>query len=641
MSTHKHIDKICFAAALLSFVLCILVMNFEPLGVQASAVTLGYEQRLFDTSEVHSIDIIIDDWDAFLDTAQSEEYTICDLVIDGETVSNVGIRGKGNTSLSSVASMGSERYSFKIEFDHYDSSESYHGLDKLCLNNLIQDTTYMKDYLTYQLMQEFGAAAPLCSYAYITVNGEDWGLYLAVEAIEEAFLQRNYGSSYGQLYKPDSLNMGGGGGGFEMPDFGDFDASDFTEIPDNSTDTGFDGFEMPDMGDFGNFGGMGSSDAKLQYVDDDPDSYSTIFDSAKTDPDDQDKARLIESLKALSEGNVEDCLDIDAVLRYFVVHNFVVNGDSYTGSMVHNYYLYEDEGILTMLPWDYNLAFGTFQGNSANDAVNDSIDAPLSVTGDGSRPMVDWIFQSEEYTELYHQYFAEFLDTVDVDAIIAETAAMIAPYVEQDPTAFYSYEEHETGVAVLREFCQLRMESIRSQLEGTDETVEASHLNLSDMGSMNTGGGGDRGGRGGEKAFSKGDDTASFAPADNQEAPSKDASEPPEGFQMPEGMDIPGGMEMPENFQMPDGFQLSEDAEPSDDSETAENTDPAQPDGQTDNAPDQPGSFSPPGDMANFGSNSPGDQPQGSDSGNATVILLAVSVLFLCFGLVVAFLFKR
>lgn len=155
MSTHKHIDKICFAAALLSFVLCILVMNADSLGVQAFAVTLGYEQRLFDTSEVHSIDIIIDDWDAFLDTAQSEEYTICDLVIDGETVSNVAIRGKGNTSLSSVASMNSQRYSFKIEFDHYDSSEIYHGLDKLCLNNLIQDTTYMKDYLTYQLMQEF------------------------------------------------------------------------------------------------------------------------------------------------------------------------------------------------------------------------------------------------------------------------------------------------------------------------------------------------------------------------------------------------------------------------------------------------------------------------------------------------------
>ena len=46
-----------------------------------------------------------------------------------------------------------------------------------------------------------------------------------------------------------------------------------------------------------------------------------------------DEARLIESLKKLSSyEDLEDVLDIDAVLRYFVVHNFVVNGDSYTGS---------------------------------------------------------------------------------------------------------------------------------------------------------------------------------------------------------------------------------------------------------------------------------------------------------------------
>lgn len=37
----------------------------------------------------------------------------------------------------------------------------------------------MKDFLSYQFMAAAGAAAPLCSYVWITVNGEDWGLYLA------------------------------------------------------------------------------------------------------------------------------------------------------------------------------------------------------------------------------------------------------------------------------------------------------------------------------------------------------------------------------------------------------------------------------------------------------------------------------
>ena len=128
--------------------------------------------------------------------------------LTAEAYRNVAIRAKGNTSLSSVANLGSSRYSFKIEFDHYEDGKSYHGLDKLCLNNLIQDNTYMKDYLAYTLMAGFGADSPLCSFVYITVNGENWGLYLAVEGIEESFLQRNYGSQYGELYKPDSLQAG-------------------------------------------------------------------------------------------------------------------------------------------------------------------------------------------------------------------------------------------------------------------------------------------------------------------------------------------------------------------------------------------------------------------------------------------------
>jgi len=185
MSTHKHIDRICAAVVVLCVVLTV-VLSCAAEGTEPGGITMGYENRLFDTSRVHTIDILLEDWDGFLSTAQNEEYTACSVVIDGEAYKNVGIRGKGNTSLSTVATMNSDRYSFKIEFDQYDTGKTYYGLDKLSLNNLIQDTTYMKDYLTYRMMAEFGAAAPLCSYVQIRVNGEPWGLYLAVEGVEEA-----------------------------------------------------------------------------------------------------------------------------------------------------------------------------------------------------------------------------------------------------------------------------------------------------------------------------------------------------------------------------------------------------------------------------------------------------------------------
>ena len=651
MAAHKKIDRICCAVLILSLILTILFMNGEALGLQASAATLGYETRLFDTTRVHTIDIVMDDWDTFIEGCEDEEYEPCAVVIDGESYKNVAIRAKGNTSLSSVRQLGSQRYSFKIEFDHYDSGKTYHGLDKLCLNNLIQDNTMMKDYLAYRLMGNFGVVSPLCSYVYITVNGEDWGLYLAVEGVEDAFLERNYGKEAGELYKPDSMSFGGGRGngkgfdmeefdfdadGFEPPEQGNFTPGDFPgsppgdfQMPDNADgtppekpdaaadeeasaavdETGTDAEasaqtgetrSRPEMPGGGFGGGNGSDDVKLQYIDDDADSYPNIFDNAKTDVSGKDEKRLIESLRKLSAyEDLEDVLDMDAVLRYFVVHNFVVNGDSYTGSMIHNYYLYEQDGKLSMLPWDYNLAFGGFQGNDAESAVNDPIDDVLS-----DRPMQAWMFSSEEYTALYHEYYEEFLQSADIDGLIDEAYSLIAPYVEKDPTKFCTYDEFETGVQTLKNFCYLRAQSVTGQLDGSipstseaqkessESLVDASAITISDMGSM----GNTMGGKGG------------FGGRQNDDADKSDAADT-EGFTPP---------------QRPDSSADAEtDSETDTQTDSAENPPQSPPDGQN---------GTPPGQTDGQGSS--------RTSGTQTV-LLAACALVLALGLGFAVFYKR
>ena len=129
--------------------ICTLKKKFVITAMIAITALLLFLLGVIDTSVVHTIDIVMDDRDGFLDTCTNEEYTICTVVIDNESYKNVGIRAKGNTSLTQVASYGNDRYSFKIEFDHYDNTKSYYGLDKLSLNNIIQDNTYLKDYLSY------------------------------------------------------------------------------------------------------------------------------------------------------------------------------------------------------------------------------------------------------------------------------------------------------------------------------------------------------------------------------------------------------------------------------------------------------------------------------------------------------------
>ena len=698
MSAHKSIDKICVVIVALTLVIALIFCNGQAFGVGVTAHAIGYENRIFDRSKVHTLDIVMNDWDSFIETCESEEYSRCNVVIDGEAIKNVGIRGKGNTSLSSVKNMDSSRYSFKIEFDQYDSTKSYHGLDKLCLNNIIQDNTYMKDYLAYTLMNDFGVDSPLCSYVYITVNGEDWGLYLAVESIEDSFLQRNYGSNPGELYKPDSMSFGGGGPGngkdFSMTDFmkensdeesDNEDAADKTatkskggrsgfsgrKLPDGmQMPEGFDPNNMPDMGEFdpsqfggempgmgsfdpsqmfgddnhgkGGFGGMGSDDVKLKYIDDDIDSYSNIFNNAKTDVTKADKKRLNSSLKALSEKNdIASTVNVDEVIRYFVVHNFLCNGDSYTGMMIHNYYLYEKDGQLSMRPWDYNLAYGTFQGGDAYSSVNAAIDTPVS--GDMSdRPMLAWIFGSEEYTEIYHELFAEFIDNTDFASLVSETAAMIDVYVEKDPTKFCTYEEFQKGVTAITQFCTLRAESVKGQLVGTipstsdgqssdsSALIDTSDLNVSDMGTMGKGGG--FGGFGGKNAgrSNAAKDRSSFQAANtsNMQPPSGDM---PDGFdpskfqngEMPEGFDpssIQDG-ETPQGFDgnMPKGA-APPDGQGNDNSSSKANDD--------NNSRPEMGSF-------------PGMNGITQKDMGTNYILLCVSAIILLAGVVFALKFKR
>ena len=45
----------------------------------------------------------------------------------------------------------------------------------------------MKTWLAFDIMEFLGVATPLRSFVWVTVNGQPWGLFLAVEEPEESF----------------------------------------------------------------------------------------------------------------------------------------------------------------------------------------------------------------------------------------------------------------------------------------------------------------------------------------------------------------------------------------------------------------------------------------------------------------------
>ena len=101
-----------------------------------------------------------------------------DITIDGNTISSVGVRTKGF-----IGSLNPERPSLKVKFDEYLDQSPVAGLDRLTLNNNVQDESLASQYLTYKLFNKAGIPAPRVSYAKVTVNGEYLGVYTHVESV--------------------------------------------------------------------------------------------------------------------------------------------------------------------------------------------------------------------------------------------------------------------------------------------------------------------------------------------------------------------------------------------------------------------------------------------------------------------------
>lgn len=288
-----------------------------------------YETAVFG-KDVLTVNITADKdkWTEFLENAGSKPWIQCDIDIDGETYKDVGIKTKGNTSLQQLVNDDTTtRYSLKVNFGKYTDGQTCHGLDKLALNNIYADSTYLKEYMSYDLLKYMNIPSSLCTFAEIKVNGEHFGFYLAVEGVDDSYIDRIYGSdSSVKLYKPESMDIGDVQG--NMPDGQQFpqmsggqNGQQPPQMPDGERPSMPEGMELPGGNDIpGNMpGGMdgGRGGVDLNYTDDNIESYSNIFDNSINKSEEEDQKHLIDSLKNISEGkDLEKYIDTDELLRY-------------------------------------------------------------------------------------------------------------------------------------------------------------------------------------------------------------------------------------------------------------------------------------------------------------------------------------
>lgn len=421
---------------------------------------LAYGERIFDSSRVHIIDIQVSpsDWEGLKKDAMSKECIDGTVTIDGEALHHVGVRTKGNSTLLFNAAKGWDRFSLVLEFNAFQESQRYYGLDCLSLYNNMFDASTMKTYLCYEMMRSMEVPTPLCSFAAVHINGEYVGMYAASETFSESFALRNFGYDYGQIYKPEQFDI----------------AAIMTgELQNAKIDlAGMSGGSITIDSMFS----VSNDAVRLAYLGESLYDYEDIWRNASFNIGTSDKNRVVNALHQLNEGeDPESVVDLDALARYFAVNTFVLNADCYTTSMAHNYGLYEKDGILTMLPWDYDVALGNigseFGLTDPSIFINQPIDTPVFKTAIEERPMLQVLLESEEGKRLYHKYLDElvsiWIESGRMEKEIQRLSAMVSPWVEQETVSIYSFEEHLQAVDSIQKFTAYRGESIRGQLEGT------------------------------------------------------------------------------------------------------------------------------------------------------------------------------
>jgi len=312
---------------------------------------------------------------------QVPTYIPCSWFFNEKEWYNVGIRYKGNSSLSSGYQSGNGKLPFRVKFDYYAddfpeiTGQTFYGFSDLSLSSNYNDESFMREKTATDLFREFGIAAPHSAFYELYVDyGEGpvyFGLYTFVEVIFDKMLASQFGSNAGNCYKPDGNGAAWSSANFSITDFG------------KKTNE--------DIGDWSDIWSV----------------YNALHASTRTSNTSQYKTDL------------EAVFDVDLFLKYLAVNNTIQNWDTY-GRMTHNYYLYNNpsNNLISWIPWDNNEAFK--EGNMGGSLAFELNEADLA-----NWPLISYLIDIPAYRATYDAYIDDFIHTAfDPTKMQGEYSAM-------------------------------------------------------------------------------------------------------------------------------------------------------------------------------------------------------------------------
>ncbi len=350
---------------------------------------------VFSLDRVHEVEILLST--AAEASLREEPYTWIEASasFDGRSLEPIGVRLKGK--IGSFRDLDAKA-GFKLDFNRFDAALDLSGLERLNLDNMVQDPSCNHDRVAYRIYNAVGIPAPRVGYAQVTVNGDNFGVYALIEDYDDVFLDRAYSDPSGNLYDGDYL----------LQDDGSYLLADFQPA-------WHDNFQLDEGEDVDLEDIQGVTEALRESCD-----TEAFMDTA---------------------GAV---VDLERFAAFWAGEIWVGQWDGYATNS-NNYRVYfdpADAGRARLHPWDHDNAF--YQG-----------DWVLSPSGE----LAQCCRRDEACHALFHEALEQLGQAVGAVGLLGEiddTLEMLEPYLQDDPRREFTMASLEDERSALLFWLQVR-----------------------------------------------------------------------------------------------------------------------------------------------------------------------------------------
>ncbi|MEO1261214.1 MAG: CotH kinase family protein [Bacteroidota bacterium] len=430
-----------------------------------------HAQDFYDLEHIPEIRVTFEEsnWEELLDKMKAKgdkKRLTATVSIDGEVFKQVGVRYKGNSSYNNPKSKGYKKLPFNMKASYKNKKQLFPGGYKtIKLSNVFRDASYTREVLSYEIARKY-MPAPRCNFAKLYVNDEYIGLYNNTQAVDKVLLEESFDSSKNAFFKCD-------------PEYSLLRKLEERRCPQGDK-------------------------ASLMYLGDDKNCYEGWYEMESKEESDWNE--LIQFIKNLNTSSMEydKIMNVDMVLWMHAFNNVLVNLDSYTGRLSHNYYLYKTpDQLFTPLVWDMNISFGGFQydgikkGPLTHTELQKYSMFAHYKTKNQKRPLIVNLLSDPLYRKIYVGHCKTILEENFSNGYYMDLAKKVQGIIDQevlnDPNKLYSYEDfkknlHESvsigysQIIGVEELMKARTDYLSKHplFNGTNPSIEDSNISVSE-----------------------------------------------------------------------------------------------------------------------------------------------------------------